>query len=691
MTTRRRFIRGAAALAACGPPILAEAIRRAAAIPASSPTGTIRDVEHVVILMMENRSFDHYYGSFHGVRGFGDPRPAPLYGAEAGARPRSAFHQPHPQHADGYVLPYPLHAAPVARAACFAGLPHDWGSSHEAVNRGRADRWAQAKSPQTMAYYQEADLPFHAALANAFTLCDAYHCSLAGPTRPNRLFLMTGTNGQGRAEPARIDNGNKPYQLPWTTYPERLQQAGISWQLYQNSRASGREFFSASNGGLNALEWFPPFDHVAHADSELVARGNAVRTLDDLRSDVTAGRLAQVVYLTPPWGCCEHPQFPPAYGAVYMARALDALTADPEVWSRTALFIMYDENDGFFDHVNAPMPPSPNGIAGASTVAALDEIHRDGRAFGLGARVPMTVVSPWSRGGWVCSQVFDHTSVIRFLEARFGVMEPNISAWRRAVCGDLTSAFDFRAPHAGAVPLPDTRDFIATPPDTKTVSLTPVPAVQAAPTQEPGTRPARPLPYALHADARVDGAARTVTIAFANRGAAGAVFQVHPGPGLGEPRHYTVEAGKSLEGAWTVPAGQEACEVTVTGPGGFFRCFRGAFSATVEVPELAATYDAPGMRIVLGARNRGAQARALTVSANAYGAQAPHACAVAAGASAEDRWDLTASQGWYDLTITSAEVPGWAWRYAGHVESGAASVTDPAMGALVAALPFVLP
>ncbi|HTM20361.1 MAG TPA: phospholipase C, phosphocholine-specific, partial [Kofleriaceae bacterium] len=686
------FIRGAAALAAFGPPLLSEAIRRAAAIPAASPTGSIRDVEHVVVLMMENRSFDHYFGTFSGARGFGDPRPAPLYG-EPGARPRTVFHQPHAKHPDGHVLPYPLHPQPVARAACFAGLPHDWGTSHEAVNRGRADRWAQAKSPQTMAYYQRADLPFHAALADAFTLCDAYHCSLAGPTRPNRMFLMTGTNGQGRAEPARIDNGNKPYQLAWTTYPERLQQAGISWQLYQNSRASGRDTFDASNGGLNALEWFPPFDHERFADSALVARGNAVRTLADLRADVTGGRLAQVVYLTPPWGCCEHPQFPPAYGAVYLARVLDALTADPAVWSRTALLIMYDENDGFFDHVTAPMPPAPNGIAGASTVATEDEIHRDGRAFGLGARVPMTVVSPWSRGGWVCSQVFDHTSVIRFLEARFGVAEPNISAWRRAVCGDLTSAFDFRTPHLGAVVLPDTTGFIATPPETKTVSLTQAPAVQASPAQQTGTRPARPLPYALHADARVDAATRTVAIAFANRGTAGAVFQVHPGPGLGEPRHYTVEAGKALEGAWVVPAGQDDVELTVLGPNGFFRCFRGQLAAGLEVPELTASADPSGAGIVLTVRNRGAAACTLAVRAHAYGAQGAadaHACTIAAGASGDDRWDLAASHGWYDLAIACAGRAGWAWRYAGHVEGGAASITDPAMGGLVAGLPFVV-
>ncbi|MBA3939565.1 MAG: DUF756 domain-containing protein, partial [Planctomycetes bacterium] len=183
----------------------------------------------------------------------------------------------------------------------------------------------------------------------------------------------------------------------------------------------------------------------------------------------------------------------------------------------------------------------------------------------------------------------------------------------------------------------------------------------------------------------------TVTIAFANRGAAGAVFQVHPGPGLGEPRHYTVEAGKTSAGVWIVPADQDGCELTVTGPGGFFRCFQGVVAASRDFPEITAAYDPSGKAITLAARNRGVAVQALTVAANAYGAQAPHACAVAAGASGEDRWDLTASRGWYDLTVTSADLPGCAWRFAGHVENGADSVTDPAMGALIAALPFALP
>jgi phospholipase C len=171
MPRRRDVLRWATALAATSP-WLDEAIRRATAIPAATPTGTIADVEHVVILMQENRSFDHYFGTYQGVRGFGDPRPIPLYGASAEAPTEPVFRQPHPMEPAG-VLPYPLHPQPSEVVKCFSGLPHDYKSGYEAVNGGRNDQWAVAKSPQTMAYYQGADIPFHFALAEAFTICDA--------------------------------------------------------------------------------------------------------------------------------------------------------------------------------------------------------------------------------------------------------------------------------------------------------------------------------------------------------------------------------------------------------------------------------------------------------------------------------------------------------------------------------------
>ena len=212
-----------------------------------------------------------------------------------------------------------------------------------------------------------------------------------------------------------------------------------------------------------------------HADDILYQRGRAIvpgstaanaasseadHLVAAFASDVAGGTLPQVSWIVAPTKYSEHPEAPPALGESLTARLLDALTANPDVWAKTAFIINYDENDGFFDHMPGPIP-ALTPARGASTVDTHGESY-EGQAVGLGVRVPLIVVSPWSRGGWVNSQVFDHTSVIRFLERRFGVMEPNISPWRRMVTGDLTSMFDFTGRDMAAlVPLPDTSGAMA--------------------------------------------------------------------------------------------------------------------------------------------------------------------------------------------------------------------------------------
>jgi phospholipase C len=151
--------------------------------------------------------------------------------------------------------------------------------------------------------------------------------------------------------------------------------------------------------------------------------------------DARADRLPQVSWLVAPTAQSEHPNYFPAAGAEYIAQKLDAIASNPDVWAKTAFILTYDENDGQFDHVPPPVPAP--GTA--------DEFIHD-EPIGLGFRVPVTIVSPWTAGGHVYSEVLDHTSLIRFLEARFGVPEPNITTWRRRTCGDLTGAFRPQAP-----------------------------------------------------------------------------------------------------------------------------------------------------------------------------------------------------------------------------------------------------
>ncbi|MBO0751514.1 MAG: phospholipase C, phosphocholine-specific, partial [Bradyrhizobiaceae bacterium] len=219
---RRDFIRllGGATAAAAFP----ETISRALAIPAHRRTGTIMDVEHIVILMQENRSFDHYFGTLRGVRGFGDPRAIILPNG------KPVWQQPA---GSGEVLPFRPEVQNLG-LQFIEDLAHDWTSTHLAWNGGRYDQWVPQKGAAAMAYLTRSDIPFHYALADAFTICDAYHCSLLGPTDPNRYHMWTGWVGNdGSGDGPVIDNAEAGYG--WSTYPERLEKAGISWKIYQDT------------------------------------------------------------------------------------------------------------------------------------------------------------------------------------------------------------------------------------------------------------------------------------------------------------------------------------------------------------------------------------------------------------------------------------------------------------------------
>lgn len=226
-TDRRRFLQllttGAASAA------FPASIARALAVPANHRSGSIDDVEHIVFMMQENRSFDHYFGTLRGVRGFGDPRTVQLPSG------KNVWHQPDTGNADGYVLPFHP-GAPNLGLQFLEDLAHDWDSTHSAWNNGKYDQWVPNKGTTTMAHLTRSDIPFHYALADAFTVCDAYHCSLLGPTDPNRYHMWTGWVGNdGSGGGPVIDNAELGYG--WSTYPERLQRAGISWKIYQDAGA----------------------------------------------------------------------------------------------------------------------------------------------------------------------------------------------------------------------------------------------------------------------------------------------------------------------------------------------------------------------------------------------------------------------------------------------------------------------
>ena len=642
---RRSFLKlSAAALAA-----LPLSLQKALALPAAPRTGTIKDVEHVVILMQENRSFDHYFGTLRGVRGFDDPRAITLPGG------KSVWHQPKTPGDTDVVTPFHLDTR-TTYAQGMHSLDHSWKKSHRLWQHH--DAWIPVKGEMTMGYFTRADLPFYYALADAFTICDAYHCSIFGPTNPNRLFLMTGTSGLAAGyngndvidnppdanEGSDIAKDTPSYRgLGWTTYAERLEKAGVSWRVYQEY----------DNYGDNALAYFEQYragvprsalhekarSWVAGSNEQNAKTSRGEHLVAAFADDVKNDRLPQVSWIVAPYIMCEHPEATPGYGESLSYRLLEALASNPEVFAKTAFILNYDENDGFFDHVPPLVPPLYPPI-GASTVEMKGESYL-GEPVGFGPRVPLIVVSPWTRGGVVNSQLSDHTSVLRFLEARFGVAEPNITPWRRALSGDLTSMFDFT--QSGTWPALAGDDGLAR--ADAQAKLGPAKFVHAMtmPRQEPGQRPSRPLPYDV--EATYEGG----TLTLVNRGGVGAGFIAYsPKPGEG-PWFYTVEAGKSV----THTPG--AAHLSVHGPNGFLREFHGAG------PAVTLTYDAKTDSLHI-------ESAGLVVH-DAYGPMAP-------GASLP----LSARDHWYDVTVTSPRDKSFRRRLAGHIETGRPSKSDPLIG-----------
>jgi phospholipase C len=308
--------------------------------------------------------------------------------------------------------------------------------------------------------------------------------------------------------------------------------------------------------------------------------------------------------------------------------------------------------------------------------------------IGLGVRVPLLVISPWSKGGYVSSEVFDHSSTIRFIEKRFGLPPfTNISPWRRAVCGDLTSCFNFHDPNGHhPLTLPDTSGYLPTPKELAGTAggAAFIPAnlsqvIPGVPAQEKGVRPARALPYELDAVASVHGSA--VSLQFINTGRATAVFQVRSGQAGDAVRNYTVEPGKSLTGAWTVTG--STYDLSVYGPNGFVRYFKGSVAGGAATLTVRARYGkhrhgSLGLSIV----NTGSSQATVKVL-DAYTGESVPAFFSGHGGSFAFDWSLDRFHGWYDLVVTVAEDPSFSFRLAGHVETGRDGWSDPAMGGLV--------
>ncbi|MFI5708579.1 phosphocholine-specific phospholipase C [Kribbella sp. NPDC051620] len=653
--------------------------------------GGLDAIEHVIVLMQENRSFDHYFGMLRGVRGYGDRLPLRLRNG------KSVFHQP--VTGGGEVLPFSIRqaAADAGRnpddIQYLGALAHGYTDATQAWGNGWNDDWVQAKTAATMTHYDRRDIPLQYELAETFTILDAYHCSVNGSTNPNRNYLWSGTTGYEPGTTQRaVTNAAYSYDhkgYDWTAYPERLEAAGVSWQIYQEW----------DNFTDNAVEYFKTFKELGHriladvpgyrtteefydklfeknpaeqtaalqllkdavakqpaADQKLfykaMYRSEPESLVPRVRADILAGKLPAVSWLVPSAVDSEHPgSSTPVGSANLVYDLLDAIASDPETWSKTVLLINFDENDGYFDHVPPPVAPRPASGEGDDWYA--------GRPIGLGPRVPMTVISPWSVGGHVNSQVSDHTSVIRFLERWTGVQEPNISSWRRTACGDLTSAFDFKRSHKqpttdppGPVPAPISR-WKPTPP-----------VNQALPLQEPGRRPARALPYQPTASGFV--AEGKLKLALGNEGDESAHFAIYPyGGELPAPAHVDVVGEFEQELAVSGPY-----ELAVQGPNRFWAELAGSSDGVAAGLDVRISVYRGELQVEL--ENTGTKPLTVKLKARGYGSRT-----INQDVRGKQTRSLTwpTDHGWYDVEITTAEDTTYRRRLTGHVETSASSIT----------------
>jgi phospholipase C len=853
MDTRRDFLKKAALLtgAAGITNFLPPAIQKAMAIN-PAPGSTYMDAEHIVILMQENRSFDHAFGTLKGVRGYNDPRAIDL------PNKNKVWLQSNKK-GETYA-PFRLDIKNT-KATWMSSLPHSWRNQVNARNEGKFDQWLENKRnsipeysnmPLTLGHYTREDIPFYYALADAFTVCDQNFCSSLTGTNPNRLYFWTGTVREEQNESARANVWNEDMDygtLKWATFPERLEDNNISWKCYQNEVAidtgfNGEEDPWLSNFQDNPLEFFAQYNvhlHEPHIialekrvnelpavieglqkkidalpagdkqawhlkqqlretksyldgvikERELYKLGmfdkltdrekslhqkafsnnkndpdfHQLTTLkynDDgterefqvpkgdvlhqFREDVKTGNLPTVSWLSAPEHFSDHPSSA-WFGAWYVSEVMDILTQNPEVWKKTIFILTYDENDGYFDHVPPFVAPHSHKDGTGKVSKGIDtrvefvtleqeqarnnfpEVFNKESSIGLGYRVPMVIASPWSKGGWVNSEVFDHTSTLQFLEKFLNqktgktIKEHNISDWRRTVCGDLTSVF---RPYKGdEIPKPEflpkdefaesihKAQFKKVPDDYKALTADEIAQINTAPhtspylpKQEKGIKPACALPYQLYADGKLNADKTAFALHFTasneifGKDAVGSPFNVYaPGKYLQEKDGkqvmddvrtwaYTAVAGDTLADEWPLHEFENSnYHLRVYGPNGFFREFKGnaadpTVDAVCEYQRSLTDSKKLSGNIELKLKNTGKAQHIVEITDHGYKTNSRKRV-VEAGHTSTLVLDLVNSYGWYDFSVKVIGHETFEKRYAGRVETGRSSYSDPKMGDMV--------
>lgn len=817
MDTRRDFLKKAAMLAggASLSQVIPSAIAKAMAInPALG--STFYDAEHVVLLMQENRSFDHAFGTLSGVRGFSDPR------AILQPNKRKVWLQTKKNGETYAPFRLDIKDSKITWMGC---LPHNWTDQTDARNNGKMNKWLDVKRsgfkefadlPLTMGHYTREDIPFYYSLADSFTICDQHFCSSITGTNPNRLYFWTANIRENINGMALVWNGDSEFsgKANWKTFPERLSALGVDWKIYQNEISSNSAGYSGeanswlANFGCNPMEYFPQYQvkyspryrqllnrkkeeieeklstTTAKDKLEMLRKEHALvleelqtysaenfenldeRTKDihrrafvtnsghpdymeletmyykqgdqqrelripkgdvlyQFRKDVNEGKLPTVSWLAPPQLFSDHPDSP-WFGAWYVSEIMDILTQNPEIWKKTIFILTYDENDGYFDHVAPFAPPNPyqaeSGKVSLGIDPKLEFVRREeqyspesGREsnIGLGYRVPLIIASPWTRGGWVNSQVFDHTSSLQFLENFISqkvnkkVKETNISSWRRAVCGNLSSVF--RPYHGERIKKPlvlqrqpfikeiHQAKFKGLPMGFKALSAEEIDQIEKKPSlspyfpkQEEGLRDSCILPYELYVHGQyLPEGNYQLTFEAANKvfgtRSAGSPFTVYHGsPYKGEAgtsRNYAVSPGSRISDNWSIRDFDDGLfKLDVYGPNGFYRMFKGdvhrpniVIHCTYEKSNDQQTFTG---RLAFTCKNLDSKNHRLLLEDISYDSPSAEVH-LKAGESKTILFDISKQSFWYDFRVSCKDDNTFEEQYAGRIEVGESGKSDP--------------
>jgi phospholipase C len=366
---------------------------KAGALPAatqgaSTPNGKTIPIDNIVVVMMENRSFDHY---FQDLPNEGQPNAevAPANTTVPGI--------------DGTPVPF-VHA--TSSQFCFGDTNHEWLGTHQEVDNGKMDGFATVNDgthempmigppgflsgARAMTYYTGADLPLMYWAAQNYAIADHYFASLPGPTWPNRMYLYAATS-------FGMTTNIVPPTLSTTsnTIFDYLTIRGVTWRIYATSAA-----------GLDVLI------------DKAIQYSTSISTIDRFADDAASGKLPQVSFVDPELGMDsydgndEHPPAVMQVGENFLAGVMSTLMSS-SAWPHAAMFVDYDEHGGLYDHVPPPKACPPDDLtpeSDAGTYGGFDE---------YGVRVPMLLLSPYAKKNYVSKNVYDHTSIVRFIEARF--------------------------------------------------------------------------------------------------------------------------------------------------------------------------------------------------------------------------------------------------------------------------------